>query len=468
MRSLNSATWPRNIFLCALSSGFLFLTSCTKQIKDVAADDSFTGNGQLQSLKTSGRPNIILLLGNDVGYEVPTFTGGKSYSTPTLDMMAANGVFFAHTFRHPDGFPSRLAFYTGKYNFRNYITWGHFGYDQKTFANMLSDAGYKTCFVGKWQMDDGDYGLTQRGWQKYSVFLPFQNEGGQRDGRYKNPDIYEAGAYLPDAQTKGKYSEDMFSDYLCSFIDSNRNKPFLGVYSFNLAAQPYVPTPDDPAFASWDPTNEEQHQNKKYQPEMVTYMDKMINKVITKLKDDGIANNTIVMYLTPSATANLITSIWGPKNTPVQGSKLHTQMWGTLNSLVAYCPGQLRPHVDRSTLIDYTDFLPTIADITKTPRPTNYGTLDGVSFADNLNGTKGTDRSWVFCDWDNDSTDKLFPDQRWVNDTTYKLYDTLNYSQFFNMVKDTFETSPIPDSKLTPKEQKIKQQFIKVLQSEHN
>ena len=454
-------------------TGLVSLTSCTKELKE-SADDSMLGNDTKSSLgKASKKLNVILFIANDVGYECPTFTGGKSYSTPVLDMMSANGIFFTHTYRHPDGSPSRIALYTGKYNFRNYISWGHFGYDQKTFANMVSDAGYKTCFVGKWQLDDGDYGLTQRGWQNYRVFLPFQNEeeSAQRIGRYKSPNLYQAGAYLPDSATAGKYSEDMFSDYMCNFIDSNKTKPFLGVYSFNLAATPYVPTPDDPAFATWDPTNEQDHQDKKYQPGMVKYMDKMIGKINSKLQADGLASNTVVMFIEATATFSNIVSIWGPNNTPVRGAKLSTAMWGTLNPLVVYCPGRIRPHTDRKTLIDFTDFLPTIADLAGIPRPTTYGTLDGISFADNLNNKTGQDRSSVYTWWDNDPTPKNGDDrprQSWVNDTTYKLYDTLNYSRFYNMVKDTAETTPIPDAKLTAKEKLIKRQFINVLQSEHN
>src|SRR3954451_20359324 len=167
----------RNLLLQRTAMQFIFLlcialcfTNCKKEFKDQSNNLLSSSNSSTSKMQNrTGRPNIILFLANDVGYEVPTFTGGHSYQTPTLDMMAANGIFFTHTYRHPDGFPSRLAFYTGKYNFRNYDAWAHYSYQEKTFANMLSDAGYKTCYVGKWQQADGDYGITHRGWQKYRV-----------------------------------------------------------------------------------------------------------------------------------------------------------------------------------------------------------------------------------------------------------------------------------------------------------
>lgn len=443
----------------------LCFTNCTKELKHSDATTAGRHEEDLAAKAHRKKYNIILFLANDFGYEIPTFSGGKSYTTPTLDMMAGNGIVFSHAYRHPDGFPSRLAFYTGKYNYRNYQKWGTFSYSEKTFGNMLSDAGYATCFVGKWQMNDGDYGLTQRGWQDYRVFLPFQTIEGQRVGRYKNPKIYEDGAYLPESQTKGKYSEDMFSDYLCNFIHTNKQKPFLGVYSFNLVAEPYVPTPDDPAFANWDTNDEINHDNTKYFPGMVAYLDKMVNKIFTKLKTEGVDQNTICMFLSPTATQSYCYSVWGPNNMVLKGQKMQTNMWGTLMPLLVYCPGKLRPHTDPATLIDLTDFMPTIAHLANVPLPTNYGTLDGVSFADNIAEVKGVNRDWVFCHWDNTQSDTI-PLKRWVNDTTYKLYDTPGYTKFYNVVKDTFELAPIPENKLTQTEKTRKQQFIEVLQKQ--
>lgn len=451
--------------LLAVTIGF---SNCTKEIKEQLPAGAKTVQ-KTSAVSTDTRPNVIVFLANDFGYEIPTFTGGKSYSTPTLDMMAGTGIFFSHAYSHPDGSPSRVAFLTGKYNFRDYITWGHFSYDAKTFANMLSDVGYKTCFVGKWQLDDGDYGLHARGWQDYQVFLPFQGDGdGQRVGRYKNPIIYQDSAYLPDSVTNGKYSEDMFSDHLCNFIDSNKGRPFLAEYAFNLVAEPYSPTPDDPAYATWNTNNEIGHEDVKYFPGQVKYLDKMVNKILTKLQTDGIANNTIVMFLSPTSTQSKIHSIWGPNNQDIEGHKTETNTWGVHTPLTVYWPGHINGHTDRSTLIDFTDFLPTIGELTGTTVPASYGIIDGVSFADNIKGTSGKNRDWVFCHWDNDPGGPATPLTRWTNDTTYKLYDQPGYKLFYNTVKDTMEQKPIPVIKMTPYEKKRRQDFIKVLQSEHN
>ncbi len=148
------------------------------------------------------KPNVIIFIADDLGYEIPTFTGGQSYSTPNLDFMAANGIQFSKCYSHPDGYPSRLALYTGKYNFRNYTKWGQLPTTEKTIGNLLHDAGYATCFVGKWDCDGGDTRIRSAGYDKYRVFLPFAYSGKDYQYSYKNPKLYEDGNYL------GRYEWD--------------------------------------------------------------------------------------------------------------------------------------------------------------------------------------------------------------------------------------------------------------------
>ena len=135
--------------------------------------------------------------------------------------MAANGIQFTNFFSHPDGPPSRLALMTGKYNYRNWVKFGLLADTSKTIANMLQDAGYQTCYVGKWQFDGGDASIKEHGFQYYRVFQPYNikdNNGlDQYHRRYKSPYLYENGAYLPDSAVENKYSEDMFYKYACNF-----------------------------------------------------------------------------------------------------------------------------------------------------------------------------------------------------------------------------------------------------------
>src|SRR6185436_2995200 len=90
----------------------IYASGCKKDFNEKAVSSV---NASSSSTARSGAPNIILVEADDVGYEIPTYNGGRSYSTPNLDFMAANGMQFSNFFAHPDGPPSRLALVTGKY-----------------------------------------------------------------------------------------------------------------------------------------------------------------------------------------------------------------------------------------------------------------------------------------------------------------------------------------------------------------
>jgi len=445
-------------FVCIVFAG------CKKDFTEheLQASSKTADNATLAS-----KPNIIIFLADDFGYELPTFTGGQSYNTPNLDFMAANGIQFTDCYSHPDGYPSRLALYTGKYNFRNYTFWGQLPASEKTIGNMLHDAGYATCFVGKWQCDGGDARIRSAGFDKYRVFQPFAKDGNVYQYSYKNPHLYENGNYLSSSVTNGKYSEDMYVDYVSKFIDGNATTPFFVMFANNLPRNPWCPTPDDPEFPSFNPdvlTGKNVKGDKKYNTSMVNYLDKTIGKVITKVQNSGLANNTIIMFIADNATNRAIVSTYNGAN--FRGGKNFTSKKGTQIPFVAYWPGVIASGQKSNTLVDYTDFLPTLADIAGIPKPANYGILDGVSFYDNLRNTTGKNRNWVFCHWDNSPKDQK-PPIRYVNDQNYKLYDTLGYKNFYNVKTDVDEESPLPDNVLTPAEKSIKQKFETILQQMH-
>lgn len=448
-------------YLLAVCSSLFFLLSCKK---DFIEQPGIAESNLASDASARTKPNIILIMGDDVGREIPTYNGGGSYSTPNLDFMAANGMQFPFFFSHPDGPPSRLAFVTGKYNYRNWVQFGFLAPTEKTFANMLHDAGYATCFTGKWQFDGGDTSIKGHGFDKYRVFMPFNpdNNNGhdQFYHRYKNPYLYENARYLSDSEVLGKYSEDMFYDYASNFIDSNLNKPFLLVYSHSLVQKPWVPTPDDPAFATWDPDRDDNKKaDRAYFPEMVSYMDKIIGELINKVQASGISQNTIIMFLSDNATHKSISSLYNGQL--IGGSKDSTTFNGINVPFLIYAPGRIaRGKVDTS-LVDMTDFFPTLADIAKV-KTTAYQPLDGTTFYDNILGAPVKQRSTVYCYWPRDYQKKL--DISYVLNKTYKLYDSLNGGDFYNISTDPFELTPIPNKQLSASERKTKSQFNKILQ----
>ncbi len=104
------------------------------------------------NLPAASKPNLILIMADDLGYETLGANGGTSYKTPVLDQLAATGARFTHCFVQPLCTPTRVQLMTGQYNVRNYINFGNMDPKLTTFGNLLKPAGYSTCIVGKWQL----------------------------------------------------------------------------------------------------------------------------------------------------------------------------------------------------------------------------------------------------------------------------------------------------------------------------
>src|SRR5690606_20710757 len=106
----------------------------------------------MPSTPGSRRPNIVLILADDLGYECLGCYGGNSYKTPRLDELAATGVRFQRAYALPLCTPTRAQLMTGKHNFRNWQAFGVLDPNEKTFGHYMKEAGYRTCISGKWQL----------------------------------------------------------------------------------------------------------------------------------------------------------------------------------------------------------------------------------------------------------------------------------------------------------------------------
>ena len=94
------------------------------------------------------RPNVILIMADDLGYETIGANGGSSYQTPAIDLLAANGMRFEHGYAQPLCTPTRVQLMTGIYNVRNYVRFGLLEPGQTSFGHLFQKGGYATCIVG--------------------------------------------------------------------------------------------------------------------------------------------------------------------------------------------------------------------------------------------------------------------------------------------------------------------------------
>jgi len=461
-----------------LAGAALLLHSCNKiEIKEQQpAAVSVTSDGDAIKLHPD-QPNIILIMAEDMGYEVPTCNGGQSYKTPTLDLIAATGMRFTQVHGSPMCAPSRWALMTGKYNFRNYFYYGIMYTDQRTFANVLQDKGYRTAVYGKWALDGGDTSVHIFGFDEYSIWNPFKSntiglseiEPAATNGSiYISSSLYENGANVDRSLTDGKFSDDTYTDSVNNFIKANRKVPFFVYYPMILSHKPASPTPDDPEFPTWNPSNPD---DTAFFASQVKYTDKKIRSIIDTVKRLRIESETIIMVLFgDNGTREGLTSLFNGQR--VAGARQQPTEWGTHVPFLVYWPGTVAAGVVNNDLIDFTDFLPTIADIAKTSIPASYGKIDGVSFYPQLLGQTGTTRDWIYdYYWPVPNRPGLNGFYEWVQNKDYKLYDSSSLSMKGNFYKFENSTEKLPQldvNLLTTDEKTTRKNLHDVLRMMHN
>ena len=251
----------------------------------------------------ASKPNIILILADDLGYETIGANGGTSYRTPHLDKLAATGVRFTHCFVQPLCTPTRVQLMTGRYNVRNYISFGNMDPQAVTFGNLLQQAGYATCITGKWQLGQ-DLGLPKKfGFDEYCLW-----QHTRRPPRYANPGLEING--VEKNWTKGEYGPDLVNDYALDFITRKKDGPFFLYYPMMLTHAPYQPTPDS---RDWDPKalGEQVNTDAKHFADMVAYMDKLIGRLVARLDELGIRDNTLLVFVGDNGTGRGTRSMMG-------------------------------------------------------------------------------------------------------------------------------------------------------------
>ncbi|MEJ7828842.1 MAG: sulfatase-like hydrolase/transferase [Segetibacter sp.] len=415
--------------------------------------------------KNKKRPNIIFILADDIGYECFSTYGSASYQTPNVDKLAAKGVKFTHCYSAPLCTPSRVMLMTGKYNFRNYLDFGYLNSSEKNFAHLFKEAGYNTCIAGKWQLN----GIAQKkpDWENanrpkefgFDEFCLWQLNSPKKSGeRYADPLIVQNGKELP--RQGDAYGPDIFCNYILDFIDRKKDddRPFFAYYPMALVHDPFVPTPNS---NDWNDRSKRYEANPGYFKDMVAYMDKNVGKVLDKLEQTGLAENTLVIFAGDNGTNVAITSQMR-NGQSVKGDKGHLTDGGTHVPLIAYWKGKSAKGITNTDLRDFSDFLPTMMDAAGISIQKQM-VIDGKSFLPQILGKKGTPKDYVY----------MYYEPKWagfengvfVRDKSYKLYGD---GRFYNVEKDVSEQNDLNGKKLTANQQAVQNKLQSILKKMPN
>ena len=379
------------------------------------------------------KTNVILIMADDIGYECYGAYGGTSYKTPVLDNMAKTGMRFVHAYSNPICTPSRVKIMTGLSNVRNYTSFSTLKKTEKTFGHMMKDAGYRTAIAGKWQLLGAEhYPEFIRGKGSWPQDAGFERhclwQVDKLGSRYWGPTITIDGELREFPEDT--YGPDVYCQFLLERMEEYQNDPFFLYYPMALVHSPFVPTPDSP-----DRQCKDRQQNFA---DMVAYMDKLIGRIVDKTVQLGIAERTLILVTGDNGTHRSLKSNMG--DTVIVGGKGKPTDAGTHVALFGYQPGTVPAGSVSDDLVEFTDFMPTIADATGA---TPLSPTDGQSFLPQLHGRTGKPRESIFVYyWPRPEKGEPL---RFVRNKRWKLYGD---GRLIDVRNDVLEQAPIegPDS----------------------
>jgi arylsulfatase A-like enzyme len=340
------------------------------------------------SQPASRRPNIVILLADDLGYADLGFQGGRDIPTPHLDALAASGTRCTNGYvSGPYCSPTRAGLLTGRYQER-------FGHEfnpggearsadnvglpvtETTIADRLKSAGYVTGLVGKWHLGSAPkFHPQRRGFDEFFGFL-----GGahayfpERNAApiYRGKEVVEEKEYLTDA----------FAREAVAFIDRHQKQPFFLYLAFNAVHTPMHAT--DARLAKFQSIGDER---RRTYAAMTSAMDDAVGRVLDKLRETGLTNDTLIFFFSDNGGPTMrTTTINGSRNTPLRGSKRTTLEGGVRVPFVISWPEKVpAAKVYDRTLIQL-DVLPTALAAAGVEVKPDWK-LDGVNLLPYLRGT---------------------------------------------------------------------------------
>lgn len=411
------------------------------------------GNG---STYPDARPNVIVIMADDLGYECIGANGGTSYKTPEIDQLALNGMRFEHCYAQPLCTPSRVQLMTGTYNVRNYVRFGLLEESQTTFGHLFQEAGYATCVVGKWQLGKDPTSPLHAGFDQHclwQVSLGRVDSTG-RDTRFSKPILEVDGKIIRYEETD--YGPDVVSQYGIDFIEKSHEngKPFLLYYPMILTHCPFSPAPGSPEWNTGDTTTMTYKGEAHFFEDMVAHTDQIVGEIVGKLEELGIQNNTLVIFTGDNGTDVPVVSRMN--GLEIAGAKGKSTDAGTRVPLIIQWPDVIKPNSVSTDLIDFSDFLPTLGDAAY--MDLDSMDIDGRSFLPRLRGEKGNPREWIYSWYSRNGEEEKA--RVFARTHRYKLYTS---GEFYEIPVDYEEQYPLEISTLDAYTKEIYEQLLEVL-----
>ena len=324
---------------------------------------------------SSPKPNILILLADDQGWGDLGFTGNKTASTPHIDQLARQGIFFNHFYVSPVCSPTRAEMLTGRYHVRagvSGVTSGkeRMDLDETTMAQYFKSAGYMTGLFGKWHNGaQGPYHPSSRGFDEFYGFT------FGHIGNYFQPALQHNGQPI---RGNGFITDD-FTNQGIEFIDQHKDHPFLAYFAFNTPHSP-MQVPD----AYWDKyknrnpsqkgtlAEKENIEHTKAAMAMNENLDWNVGRIMNELERLHLLDNTIVIYFSDNGPNG---NRW---NNEMKGIKGSTDEGGIRSPFIIQWKNHITPGKRIQQIAGAIDILPTLIDLTGISKESKK-LFDGIS-----------------------------------------------------------------------------------------
>ena len=352
--------------------------------------------------KSPRKPNIVFILIDDLGYADLACYGSEFHETPHLDQLAASGVRFTQAYAAaPVCSPTRASIMTGRYPARLHLTNFLKGtlsppdspvltapyldalpLEEVTIAELLRDAGYTTCHIGKWHLGNQGFWPEQQG---FDVNVAGCASGMPRSFYWPewkgNPPI--------EGAEKGEYLTDRLTSEACKFIEAHREQPFflyLSHYAVHipLEAKEEKVARYEAKLASRAP-DAYRHKN-PYYAAMLESVDEGVGRVLDTLLQCGLTNDTLVVFFSDNGGLSVVEGPRTPAtdNFPFRAGKGYLYEGGIREPMIVSWPGHTPQGVTCATPVISTDFLPTFCALAGVPEA-QIPAVDGLDVSSLFN-----------------------------------------------------------------------------------
>jgi len=367
--------------------------------------------------QAGGKPNIVFILADDLGFAEIGANKADHYKTPNIDSLANTGIRFNHFYTAPLCGPSRALILTGRYAFRSGAVTQDAcgsiireGKDAEVMApSVLKKAGYTSAMIGKWGQilpsgDAAQWGFDHVMSFKASGIYWNKAAAGQWVGKYAlegdkdgeggvraNPGPYNIDKRQL-AMADSDYMPDLMHADALKFLHQNKDKPFFLYYSLSFVHSQILPTPDS---APPDLNADAASRYAQLYADNIAYMDKLVGNLLAELDRLKLRENTVIMFMGDNGTAKANADRATVGGRRIVGQKGGMEEGGGLVPFVVSWPGVTPPDKVNDNFADASDLLPTFAELAGASLPENR-IIDGKSLVSQIKGDAESPRQWAF------------------------------------------------------------------------